>query len=162
MISKIIKYSSYNSNVNSLYNELLTFKINPYVNFNTFNNNNYNNISFNHLFNNTIRSIRLSNIEFKNNDYLQIRNIGDNIDANVVGFILVPNNCNNYKSLLYDTSKLKELNIDNINDVLKKLNKGKKYLYYYLFDKSKYFNIDNNINIQSNIKNDMINIYNII
>ena len=130
MISKIINYKSYNTDIIQSYNDLLNFKFNPYVNFNTFNAPNYNNINFNHLFNNIIRSVRLSNIEFKNNNILHIRNIGENIDANIVGFILVPNNCYKYKTLLYNTSKLKELNINNIKKVLKTLNGKNKYLYY--------------------------------
>ena len=161
IISKIIKFNNLNSNINHLYNDLYTFKFNPYVNFNISNKNKYDNIGFNHLFKNMIRSVRLSNIEFKNNDLLNIRNIGENIDANVVGFVLVPNNCSNYKSLLYDSSNLKKLDIDNLYDTLKSLNNNK-YIYYYLFDKSKYSNLENNINIQSNIKNDMYKIFNVI
>jgi hypothetical protein len=146
IISKIIKFNNLNSNINQLYNDLYTFKFNPYVNFNISNTNKYNNISFNHLFKNMIRSIRLSNIEFKNNELINIRNIGENIDANIVGFVIVPNNCGNYKSLLYEGSKFKILDIDNLYNILKSLNNNK-YIYYYLFDKTKYSNFESNIDI---------------
>jgi hypothetical protein len=181
ILSKVIKSNDLlESNENKeYYNELLDIKKNPYINFNSYGNNN----GFNYNFDDMITSIRYTNIEFNKQSTkykLEIRNIGNNVNANIIGFIITPLQLdNNINYINYTNKDLKKINKKNDDEkIIKYFYKKKEKennLYYKLFsknieDESKKKDIEiENINSdklfiynENIIKSEFIKIHNII
>ena len=137
ILQKILKNNDLleNNENKEYYNNLIDIRKNSYVNFNSFNNNN--GISFN--FTNIIPSIRYSNIEFnKILHKLDIRNIGDDIIANLIGFTII-------------SIKNKELLSENYNDNFKKISDDNIEEYFYKKDNKYYYKIFKNDNIKKEL-----------
>ena len=172
IISKMKNIIKMNNENHDLLNDLINYRLYPYISFKDFKTNGF-------VFNSNstldgIRNISIKDIDKKKFNILQTRIVSDNMLVNIVGFAIINNNdeleCTNTNSFINicdETdnplqvmkalleNKIKTLNFPNLKDKTTDLKNN----YYWLFDLDKqkysvpYYDISPNMN-----KNDVVKI----